>query len=251
MSHTHTNQTTSPYDPPVHSSAVATPPLISKDRIFFGVAATATLPLSVWYAKEAISYGQRGMPNDHLIAISSGTLALGLFLVSAAAFSLAARISRFGESQRSALTRIGSLTAVALLTLWGGLLASGGARQGIFLFVSCAVWACASIYERNRQDHNAVTPVRWVIRTIAAVLALPMLGGGASLVFDAINLFNKLHLKSPFPVFNRMPANIPESDVMIYGALCIGIPFLVIGVLLLHHVFRGFIPFGRSPSVPK
>ncbi len=251
MSHPHNNEARSPYDPPAHWSPVATPPLISTDTIFFAVAATVALPLGVWNTKEAISYGQRGMPNDHLIAISSGTLALGLFLVSAIAISLASHMSGFGVSSRSALTRFGSLAAVALLTLWGAVLASGGPRQGMFLFVSCVVWACASIFERNRRVQNAVTPLRWLIRTIAVALALPIVAGGASLTFDAINLFNKLHVKSSFPVFNRMPANIPESDVMIYGDLCIGIPFLVIGVLLLHQVFRGFIFFRRSRSMPN
>ena len=79
-------------------------------------------------------------------------------------------------------------------------------------------------------------------------LALLSFAGGATLTFDAINLYIKLHLKSSIPVFNRMPANIPESDAMIFGDLAIGIPFLVIAVLLLREVFRGFVLFKSSSA---
>lgn len=219
------------------------------DRMFFALAAVVALPLGVWYFKEAIYYSRRGMPNDHLVAISSGALALGLFLVSTAAIFVVSHMSGFGESHRSRSARVTSTSTVAVLTLWGGLLAFGGARQGIFLFVACIVWACASIFERNRRDQNAFTPFRWSIRTVAVILALPSFAGGASLTFDALNLYNKLHLKSSIPVLNRMPANIPECDAMIYSDLSIGIPFMVIGVLLLREAFRGFVLFQRlSPS---
>lgn len=245
----HTDKATSPYHPPQSLQAVGAPPRLSPDRIFFGLVAVVALPLGAWYGKQSVFYAQRAMPNDHLVAISNGSLTLGLILVSTAAIFLASRMSGFAESHRSRVTGVASALAVTLLTVWGGLFAFLGARQGIVLLISCVVWACTSIFERNRRDQNAFTPLRWSLRTIAVVVALPIFASGATLVFDAMNLYNKLHLRSSIPIFNRMSANIPESDAMIFGNLLFGIPFVVIGLLLLREAFRGFVLF--APSVPS
>jgi len=223
--------------------------------MFFVVAAATAFSFAVWQTVEALQYAQRGMPNDHLVVVSSATLAIGLFIVSVASTLLATGKSRFqvsaAEDSRYSISRGASVLAVMLIGIWGSVLTFAGARQGMFLAASCALWGCAFFYERKRVEQEAFTVMRWTIRTVAVILSLPMLAGAASSIFGAFNLYNKLHLKSPIPVFPRMPANIPESDAMIFGNLCIGLPFALIGILLLREVFRGFTLFGgHTEAIP-
>ncbi|MEP3480090.1 MAG: hypothetical protein ABJZ55_12640 [Fuerstiella sp.] len=246
MVEAHTGESPTSFEPPGDGDAVGTPSLLPKDRIFLSVAAVIAISLGTWRAANAISHGQRGMQNDHLAAIYSGTLAIGLFAVSIAAISLAAGVSGFHESHDARSTRASSILTVILATLLGGILVVCGVNQAIFLVVSCLIWFCTFMYERNHRSENSFRPLRWPIRSIAVILALPFLAGSASFIFDGLNLYNKLHLKLSIPVFSRMPANIPESDAMIIGDLCIGVPSMLLSLLLLREAFRGFVLFGSS-----
>lgn len=242
MARVHTDESRTPYEPPGDGVAIGTPSLLPKDRIFFSVAAVIAISLGIWRAADAISHG----PN-YFEVIYSGTLAIGLFIVSIAAILLAAGVSGFHETHDVRSTRASSILTVILATLLGGVLVVCGVNQAIFLVVACLIWFCTFIYERNHRNENSFRPLRWPIRSIAVILALPVLAGSASFIFEGLNLYNKLHLESPIPVHNRRPADIPESDAVIFVDLCIGVPFALVSLLLLREAFRGFVLFGNSP----
>lgn len=217
--------------------------LKSASGVFFATAAVVAVVLAVWFGWIAVRLGRQGLPSFHLAAIQNDLMAISLVVVAVIASGLALGVFTFqakavSESE-SRLARVASMTTVICLAGLGGLVTIEGGRQGIILLTGCAIWVSAVRYERNRDDQATFRGTRWMIRIPAVAVGLPMVAASASLLFDAVHLINRLHLHLPGPELPRMPANIPESNFMVFGQLIIGVPYAVLGVLLLRQVFCG------------
>ena len=228
-----------------NSFAIEKKPLRITHRAFFSVSAVASFLFAVFNSIDAITYFRRGMPNDHLAAFSYGSIAIGLTLVCVAAVLLATGHANFrpSSSETSLSKRVARFTAFAIVVViacLGGLLAIAGALQGILLTIGSVTWFVAFFYERNRHDQNIFRGTRWLIRLVATAIGLVILVGGMTNLLDAANLYNKLYLHWSILNLPRMSANIPESDARIHGLLFTGIPFTILGCLLIREVFRRF-----------
>lgn len=239
-----------PYRAPSTTEAVAAAPvrpswgrLKSVPGVFFATAAVVAVVLAVRFGWIAVRFGRQGLPNYHLAAIKNDVMAISLVVVAVIASGLALGVFTFRSNavsnSETRFTRVASIAAVVCLVGLGGLVTIEGGRQGIILLMGCAIWTSAVRYERNRDDQATFRGMRWMIRVPATVFGLSLVSASASLLFDAVHLINRLHLYLPGPEFPRGPGDIPESNFMVFGQLIIGVPYAVLGVLLLRQVFCG------------
>ena len=228
-------------------------PFLNQQRVVLGLLAVVGLLLAVRNTSSAVTFARRGLPNDHLVAVSDGFLSIALSLCSIAALLLVTGHATFlHRSPRTSLTgRFLATATIAALACLGGLLASAGAHQGTWLIAGCTTYTAARVYERRQPFQSDFALARWLIRSIAITIGLPALAGGASLLFDAANLYNKLHLHWPILNYPRMAANIPESDAMVHGLVLSGAAFSALGCLLVREAFRGFHVFRQHASEPR